>query len=64
MNPIPGSGKDVVADIYLSPVKKYAANANVEVSRSSLLGIGTSVNLQVAKYNAFAAGRYGTIRCV
>lgn len=48
--------KDVVADIYLSPVKKYAANANVEVSRSSLLGIGTSVNLQVAKYNAFRGG--------
>lgn len=57
MNPDPERpDEDVMADIYLSPVKKYAANANFEVSRSSLLGIGTTVNLQLTKYNAFRGG--------
>ncbi len=57
MNPDPDNpDEDIVADIYLNPVKKYAANVNFEVSRSSLLGIGTSINLQFSKYNAFGRG--------
>ncbi|MBR4403422.1 MAG: BamA/TamA family outer membrane protein [Flavobacteriales bacterium] len=46
----------VEADIYLVPIKKYSANASFEVSRSSMLGIGTSLNLQLNKYNAFRGG--------
>ena len=46
----------VEADIYLVPIKKYSANASFEISRSSLLGIGTSLNLQLNKYNAFRGG--------
>ena len=57
MNPDPDNPQeDIVADIYLNPVKKYAANVNFEISRSSLLGIGTSINLQFTKYNAFHGG--------
>lgn len=57
MNPDPDNPQeDIVADIYLNPVKKYAANVNFEISRSSLLGIGTSINLQFTKYNAFRGG--------
>lgn len=57
MNPDPDNPQqDIIAEIYLNPVKKYAANANVEISRSSLLGIGTAVNLQFTKYNAFRGG--------
>ncbi|MDD4820162.1 MAG: BamA/TamA family outer membrane protein [Flavobacteriales bacterium] len=48
--------KDIMANIYLTPIKKYSANANFEVSRSSLLGIGTTLNLQLNRYNAFHSG--------
>lgn len=48
--------EDIEANIYLVPIKKYSANASFEVSRSSLLGIGTSLNLQLNKYNAFRGG--------